>query len=152
MPSNLTSLTTRLRNHADGAGQVETRARRRLSAVVVNEIFSRGVELAGEGPVLLVKGGTAMDIRRGSAPARLSRDFDAAVRGDLDSFLARARSALDAGWSGFTGRMTELQEIDVPGVAVKPRRFNVKLDYRGEALRHRPRRAQRRRGRLGRRT
>lgn len=132
-PSNLTSLRARLRNHARDVRQVETRVQRRLAALVVNEIFL-AADLGIEGPPVLIKGGTAIDLRRGTAPARLSKDLDAAVRGDLDDFIAQARALLDTGWSGFTGRLARETEIAVPGLLVKPRRFDVKLDYLGKAF------------------
>jgi len=130
-PSNLTSLRARLRNHARVVRELETRVQRRLAALVVNEIFL-SVHVGDDGPAVLVKGGTAIDLRRGAAAARLSKDWDAAVRGNLDDFVAKARAALAEGWSGFTGRLAREAEIDVPGLAVKPRRFDVKLDYRGK--------------------
>jgi hypothetical protein len=104
---------------------------RRLAALVVNEIFL-AADFGIDGPPVLIKGGTAIDLRRGTAPARLSKDLDAAVRGDLDGFIAQARALLDTGWSGFTGRLARETEIDVPGLLVKPRRFDVKLDYLGK--------------------
>lgn len=130
-PSNLTSLRARLRNHAREIAEIETRVQRRLAALVVNEIFL-SVDSGDDGPPVLVKGGTAIDLRRGASPARLSKDWDAAVRCDLERFLADARSALIEGWSGFTGRMTREFEIDVPGLSAQPRRFEVKLDYHGK--------------------
>lgn len=36
------------------------------------------------------------------------------------------------GWASYDGRLARETEIDVPGLAVKPRRFEVKLDYRGK--------------------
>lgn len=130
-PSNLTSLRARLRNHARDLHQIESRVQRRLAALVVNEIFLT-VDPGDDGPPVLVKGGTAIDLRCGASPARLSKDWDAAVRGDLDHFIANARTALANGWSGFTGRLAREAEIDVPGLADKPRRLEVKLDYRGK--------------------
>ncbi len=130
-PPNLTSLRARLRNHARDIRQIETRVQRRLAALVVNEIFL-AADLGIDGPPILIKGGTAIDLRRGSAPARLSKDLDAAVRGDIDGFIAQARALLDAGWSGFTGRLARETEIDIPGLLIKPRRFDVKLDYLGK--------------------
>jgi predicted nucleotidyltransferase component of viral defense system len=118
-PTNLTSLRARLRNHARDVRQVETRVQRRLAALVLNEIFL-AADLGIDGPPVLIKGGTAIDLRRGTAPARLSKDLDAAVRGDIDGFVAQARNLLDAGWCGFTGRLARETEIDVPGLLVNP--------------------------------
>ena len=120
-----------MRNHARAIGEIDTRVQRRFAAVVVNELFLT-TGLAIDGPPILVKGGTAMDLRRGIAPARLSRDWDAVVRADLDAFLAAARPALEAGWSGFTAYLAREEVIHVPGLAVSPRRFQVKLSYRGK--------------------
>lgn len=133
-PSNLTSLRARLRNQARDLHQLETRVQRRLAALVVNEIFLTIDNDGGGQPAVLVKGGTAIDLRRGAAPARLSKDWDGAVRSDLDEFIDHARAALAQGWSGFTGRLTREAEIEVPGLAVRPRRFDVKLDYRGKSF------------------
>jgi len=130
-PTNLASLRARLRNHARDVDQVEIRVQRRLAALVLNEIFL-AADLGIEGPPILIKGGTSIDLRRGMAPARLSKDLDAAVRGNIDDFIAQARILLDAGWCGFTGRLTREAEIDIPGLLVKPRRFEVKLDYLGK--------------------
>lgn len=95
-PPNLASLRARLRNHARDVHQVETRVQRRLAALVVNEIFL-AADLGIDGPPILIKGGTAIDLRRGTAPARLSKDLDAAVRGDIEEFIAQARVLLNTG-------------------------------------------------------
>lgn len=129
-PSNLTSLRARLRNYARDVNSLEARVQRRLAALVVNEIFT-SVDIGAEPPVLL-KGGTALDLRRRPAPARLSKDWDAAVRGDLDEFIAKARDQLAAGWAGFTGRIAREQTVQVPGLEAPPRRFEVKLSYRSK--------------------
>lgn len=118
-PSNLASLRARLRNHARDVSQVETRVQRRLAALVVNEIFL-AADLGIDGPPVLIKGGTAIDLRRGTAPSRPSKDLDAAVRGDLNDFIAQARSLLDTGWSGFTGRLARETEIEVPDRSSSP--------------------------------
>ncbi|TSE00733.1 nucleotidyl transferase AbiEii/AbiGii toxin family protein [Skermania sp. ID1734] len=130
-PPNIASLRARLRNRARDVRQVETRVQRRLAALVLNEIFL-GADLGTDGPPVLIKGGTAIDLRRGTAPARLSKDLDVAVRGNVDRFVAQARGLLDAGWGGFTGRLTRETEINIPGLLIKPRRFEVKLDYLGK--------------------
>ncbi len=129
-PANLTSLRARLRNHARDVRSLEVRVQRRLAALVVNEIFT-SVD-TGAAPPVLLKGGTALDLRRGPAPARLSKDWDAAVRGDLDEFIEKAREQLAVGWAGFTGLMAREETIQVPGLATQPRRFAVKLSYRGK--------------------
>ncbi len=150
-PSNLTSPRARLRNHARDLHQIESRVQRRLPTLVVNEMFLT-VDPGDDGPPVLVKGGTAIDLRRGSSPARLSKDRDAAVRGDLDHFIANARTALANGWSGSTGRLAREAEIDVHGLADKPRRLEIKPDYRGKPFATVPIELSPAEGRLGRRT
>lgn len=129
-PPNLTSLRARLRNYARDVNLLEVRVQRRLAALVVNEIFT-SVDVGADPPVLL-KGGTALDLRRRPAPARQSKDWDAAIRGDIDEFIAKARNQLAAGWAGFTGLIAHEQTVHVPGLATPPRRFEVKLSYRGK--------------------
>ena len=38
----------------------------------------------------------------------------------------------DSGWEGFRGIFTIPEEIDVPGLAVKPKRFMAKLTHHGQ--------------------
>ncbi|MGC5053594.1 MULTISPECIES: nucleotidyl transferase AbiEii/AbiGii toxin family protein [Micromonospora] len=109
------------------------RVQRQLSALVVTEMLSR-VEQPISGPPLLVKGGTALEFRLGLSASRTSKDLDAVVRGDLDDFMSLADEAVKIPWAGFTGRVTRRAEVDIPGLTVKPRRFEVKLSFRGKAF------------------
>lgn len=68
-------------------------------------------------PLLLVKGGSSLELRRGIPDSRTSKDFDTVARRDIELI-----------------HFTAPEEIDVPGMPVKPRRFTAKLSYRGRAF------------------
>lgn len=79
----------------------------------------------------VIKGGSAMEIRFGFQ-ARLSKDLDAAFRGELKECFALIADALETGWSGFTGIIGEPEEITRVSVIPHPRRVDVKLSYQGK--------------------
>lgn len=83
-------------------------------------------------PLLLVKGGSSLELRRGIPDSRTSNDFDTVARRDIDLVHEQLADAGEAGWEGFTAIFTGPDEIDVPGMPVKPRRFTAKLSYRGK--------------------
>jgi len=80
----------------------------------------------------LVKGGSSLELRRGIAGSRTTRDLDAVTRGDVAEVHELLADAGEVGWEGFTAIFTPPEEIDVPGVSVKPRRFVAKLSYHGQ--------------------
>jgi hypothetical protein len=82
-------------------------------------------------PQLLIKGGSALELRRGLEQSRASRDLDAVSRHDLEIIWEALAAAASRGWEGFTAVLTEPEVIEVPGLVVKPRRFTVKLRYQG---------------------
>lgn len=60
--------------------------------------------------------------------ARATTDLDGMVRGDLDDFIEQMDAQLlENCWGPFTFRRGEVEEIRVPGKAVKPRRFVVSV-------------------------
>ena len=60
-----------------------------------------------------------MEIRFGVA-ARTSRDVDALVNVSPNDAFAEVGERLNAGWEGFTGKLTELTEITRAGVTPAP--------------------------------
>jgi hypothetical protein len=99
--------------------------------LVVAQLASGSTDDAA-GPLLLVKGGSSLELRRGVADSRTSRDLDAIARRDVAEIHELLAEAGEIGWSGFTAIFTTPEEIDVPGLAIKPRRFVAKLSYRGQ--------------------
>lgn len=83
-------------------------------------------------PLLVVKGGSSLELRRGIPDSRTSKDFDTVARRDIEEVHEQLAEAGEAGWEGFTAIFTVPEEIDVPGMPVKPRRFTAKLSYRGK--------------------
>jgi hypothetical protein len=86
----------------------------------------------GGAPLLLVKGGSSLELRRGVPDSRTSKDYDTVARRDIEEIHEQLAEAGETGWEGFTAIFTVPEEIDVPGMPVKPRRFTAKLNYRGK--------------------
>jgi hypothetical protein len=130
-PSNLRSLRDRLVQAAKREGVVFGRLQQHVAVLVVAQLSSMIADEAGD-PLLLVKGGSSLELRRGIAGSRTSKDLDAVTRADIETVHDRLADAGEAGWSGFTAVFTPPEEIDVPGLLVKPRRFTAKLSYQGQ--------------------
>lgn len=129
-PNNLRSIEDRLRRIATAQDLPVNRLRHRLAVVVLADILS-GLQIDGEDPVFLVKGGTAMMIRFGIRDSRFSRDLDGMLRGAirpfLDALLIRGREP----YLGFTLEVARDEPIEVPGMSVQPRRLRVRMKYKG---------------------
>ena len=82
--------------------------------------------------MLLVKGGSSVELRCGIADSRTSRDLDTVARQDIEAVHDRLADAGELGWQGFSAVFTPPEEIEIPGLPVKPRRFTAKLSYRGK--------------------
>ena len=86
-------------------------------------------------PEGVVKGGTALKFRFGSANARYTLDLDTAWKTDLDIFLATFRRNLSKGWEGFTGEVAVRPQAAPPSVpfdyVMQP--CDVKLNYMGRS-------------------
>jgi hypothetical protein len=119
----MTNLTTDL-------GLTFGRLQRHVGIVVTAEILGRVTP--GADRRFLVKGGSHLEFRLGPTASRSSKDLDGVFRGDFDTFFNDVQDRLRAGWSGFTGTAGRLEEIAVPGMAVRPRRFAVALQYNGK--------------------
>jgi len=111
-------------------GVVFGRLQQHVGVLVVSQLMNALSDEKGR-PHLLVKGGTSLELRRGIALSRASRDLDAVTRQDLELVWQALAAAAAQGWEGFTGVLTEPESIDVPGLIVKPCRFMVKLKYQG---------------------
>lgn len=130
-PTNLRSLRDRLTQAAQRQGVVFGRLQRHVAMIVVAQFAAMLTDDNGA-PLLLVKGGSSLELRRGIPDSRTSKDFDTVARRDIEEVHEQLAEAGETGWEGFTAIFTRPEEIDVPGMPVKPRRFTAKLNYRGK--------------------
>lgn len=130
-PRNLSAVQARVRQLAKDTGAEERRLRHRLGVVMLAEILD-GVVLSEADERLLVKGGTALMLRFGLARSRFSKDLDAMLRGQIDPFIDRLRERGRTPHYGWTLTVAKVETINVPGIAAKPRRASVKMDFKGK--------------------
>ena len=130
-PSNLRSLRDRLVQAAKREGLVFGRLQQHVAVLVVAQLTARLTDAAGA-PLLLVKGGSSLELRRGIGDSRTSKDLDTVARHDVEEVHELLADAGEIGWEGFTAVFTPPEKIEVPGLAVKPRRFVAKLSYHGQ--------------------
>lgn len=81
-----------------------------------------------------LQGGTLLQHKLG-LEARATRDLDGIIRGDIDDFLNAFDSLLDEDWGPISFTRSEVEVIDVPSKAIKPRRFDLSLLLRGQTWR-----------------
>lgn len=129
-PSGVRSLDSRIRNQIPaGVDPVESsgtehRLKLAIASTVVGQMLPLGV----------VKGGTAIALRKGLRNSRFTRDLDVArvAQSDLETYLDELEGQLADGWGGFTGTLRREppgSPADVPDAYVM-QHFRVKLDYR----------------------
>ena len=129
-PSNLRALRDRLTAAAKREGVVFGRLQQHVGVLVVTQFMAELTDEHGE-PLLLVKGGASLELRRGIPESRTSKDLDAVIRGDIETVHDRLVEEGAAGWEGFTAVFTPPAEFDVPGLSAHPHRFTGKLIYQG---------------------
>ena len=117
-PTNLRSLRDRLTHAAQRQGVVFGRLQRHVAMIVVAQIAATLTDDRGA-PLLLLKGGSSLELRRGIPDSRTSKDFDTVARRDIQSVHEQLADAGEAGWAGFIATFTAPEEIDVPGMPVK---------------------------------
>lgn len=129
-PSNLRALRDRLTAAAKREGVVFGRLQQHVGVLVVTQFMASLTDEHGE-PLLLVKGGASLELRRGIPESRTSKDLDAVIRGDIETVHDRLVEAGADGWEGFTAVFTPPAEFEVPGLIAHPHRFTGKLSYQG---------------------
>ncbi len=130
-PSNLRALRDRLTAAAKREGVVFGRLQQHVGVLVVAQFMNLAADEPGA-PVLLVKGGASLELRRGIPESRTSKDLDAVIRGDIETVYERLADAGAVGWEGFTATFTAPVAFEVPGLVAKPHRLTAKLAYRGK--------------------
>ena len=130
-PASLRALRDRLTAAAKREGVVFGRLQQHVGVLVVTQFMESLTDEQGE-PLLLVKGGASLELRRGIQGSRTSKDLDAVIRGDLLAVHDRLADAGADGWEGFTAVFTPAVPFDVPGLVSHPHRFTAKLSYQGK--------------------
>ncbi len=120
-PNTCTNLIRAIKSIANGADEV--RLARQMANVIVGQMLPDGV----------IKGGSSLMFRYGSAVTRYTRDIDTARVMEHDEYIKSLQRALSAGWNGFTAELVEVEPpkpAGVPGEYVmKP--YDAKLKYMG---------------------
>ena len=127
-PAHAAALRQRLKNVYEIDDQLAQRRVRTMANVVVAQML----------PSAAVKGGTAMNLRRGPAGSRFSIDLDVTCPREVteDEFMDELNMNLGAGWEGFTGvavRRPKSVPRNVPEVYVMLP-VAVTLQYRGSSV------------------
>jgi hypothetical protein len=130
-PSNLRALRDRLTAAAKREGVVFGRLQQHVGVLVVAQFMNLAADDQGL-PVLLVKGGASLELRRGIPESRTSKDLDTVLRGDIEAVYERLADAGADGWEGFTATFTASVPFEVPGLVGKPHRLTAKLAYQGK--------------------
>lgn len=125
--------------HAEGRLGEEAQGGR-LGWIVASSVAIAAVQRAIDGdgdPLFLLKGGTLLQHRLDTV-ARSTKDVDGVVRGDLDAFFVALDTAFAEPWGPLSLRRGPIEEIRVPASIIKPRRFDVILEFRGVTWRRIP--------------
>jgi Nucleotidyl transferase AbiEii toxin, Type IV TA system len=100
-----------------------------VASSVAIACVQRAIDVDGR-QLFLLKGGTLLQHRL-HATARTTKDVDGLVRGDLDAFLLALEDALAQPWGPLVLRRGEVEVVNVPTRIIKPRRFDVIIEFRG---------------------
>lgn len=129
-PGDRSHLERLLTTWAHSTNTTAGRLRRVVGVAVIANMFDGFPDDNGRARIVF-KGGAAIEMRYGLR-ARSTKDLDAAFRGDLDEAVSLIRQAVIAGWSGFTGRVSEVELIERAKVQPSPVRLKIKLAYCGK--------------------
>lgn len=105
-------------------GIAPNRVQRWISFTVLGAALSR-IEQAETGPLFLVKGGVALEVRL-RMRARATKDFDAVYRGKRDNALQTLAAAFTEEYEGFAFRVDDVREM------LQVTRIEIKIDYQGK--------------------
>jgi Nucleotidyl transferase AbiEii toxin, Type IV TA system len=78
-----------------------------------------------DSPIFLVRGGVAMELRTGGS-ARATRDFDSALRANIDDLATHLDPALRSGFGDFSAVRTQIEPVRDTGAL----RCEIKIAYR----------------------
>ncbi len=112
---------------ASASSETQARIQRRIALVAIAAMLDNARDPDGE-PMFVVKGGSALELRYESR-ARATRDIDLEFTGMLDDIHVRVTECVEAGWSGFTGRVLDPQPLSIPWGSVAGQRLSIRLTY-----------------------
>ena len=112
---------------ASAASETQARIQRRIALVAIAAMLDSARDHHGD-PLFVVKGGSALELRYESQ-ARVTRDIDLEYAGPLDEIHRALTVCVDAGWSGFSGRVLDPQPLSIPWGSITGQRLTVPLTY-----------------------
>ena len=104
------SLTQAAKRQGVGFGRLQ----QHVAVLMVTQFLAALTDDQGA-PLLLVKGGASLELRRGIPASRTSKDHDAVSRADMETVHDRLPDAGAGGWEGFTAIFTPPLPFEVPG-------------------------------------
>jgi hypothetical protein len=124
----------RLLNTWSGATKNVTAGRlRNVVGVTVIAQMLDGLRDDEDTHLFVFKGGAGLQMRYG-LQTRATKDLDAAFRAEMETVVKRVTSAVESGWSGFTGVVTNAEPITRANLTPRPMRMKVKLFYKGRGF------------------
>lgn len=127
-PANHQALEQWIQAWVEETGETHGAVRRRIGMLALAGMLESAIPSSGR-PNLIFKGGSSLELRYASQ-ARASRDVDLAFVGDLSDLLSLLRSALRDGWSGFTGRIRDPEDLTIPWADIVGQRIDAKLSFK----------------------
>ncbi len=124
---NVRGLQRWISEWAAATSETEARVQRRIALVAIAAVLGHRQDDQTE-PLFVIKGGSALELRYGSK-ARASRDIDVEFRGLVDDIYRAVAELIDAGWSGFGGRVLDPQPLNIPWAHVTGLRMDVRMTY-----------------------
>ena len=114
---------------ANASSDTQARVQRRIALVAIAAMLDAARDRDGE-PTFVIKGGSALELRYESR-ARATRDIDLEFTGTLDEIHTAISTCIEAGWSGFGGRVLDPQPLTIPWGSITGQRLTVQLAYLG---------------------
>lgn len=130
-PASLRAMRDRLTAAAKREGVVFGRLQQHVGVLVVTQLFATLTDAKGD-PLLLVKGGVSLELRRSILGSRTFKDLATVSRGDIDNVHDRLTEAGAEGWEGFTSIFTPSAVFEVPALASNAYCFTAKVSHLGK--------------------
>jgi len=128
--SHLERLLATWSNNTDNA--TAGRLRNVVGVTVIAQMLD-GLRDSDGAHLFAFKGGAGLQMRYG-LQTRATKDLDAAYRAEMDTMVARVTTAVETGWSGFQGVVTNVEPIARAQITPPPMRMKVKLSYKQRAF------------------